>query len=202
MAALKRNAPRVAALYGLESAIYKRAFGNKDVFYDITSAEDIELQRFGASLLSDLQAGTYDLGFGDQNSRRLCRGVSPCALGLTRDLLEGYESPGHTPHVPTVTLIEPEQCHLAKYVAPEYPQLGKMARIQGKVDVEISVDRSTGTVNQVHANSGHPLLRESAENAVKHWVFRGTDGPLTGPVSAVLNFSLGCEDAPSQQHSP
>ena len=202
MAALKRNAPSVAALYGLESVIYKRAFGNKHVFYDITPAEDIDLQRFGGSLLAELKAGMYDLGFGDENSRKLCRGVSPCALGLTRDLLEGYEGPGHKPHVPTVTLFEPERYHLAKYVAPDYPRLATLARIEGKVEVDISVDRASGTVRQVHAISGHPLLQRSAENAVKDWVFRGTDSSLTEPVSAVLNFSLGCADAPSQQLSP
>jgi len=202
MAALKRNAPRVAALYGLESVICKRAFGNKDVFHDTTPAEDLDLQRLGASLLAEIQDGAYDLGFGDESSRKLCRGVSPCALGLTRDLLERYEDPGHKPHVPTVTLIEPERRQLAKYVPPEFPQLAKMARIQGKVDAEISIDRATGIVKQVHANSGHPLLQKSAENAIKEWVFRGTDGSLSETVYAVLNFSLGCEDVPPQQHSP
>jgi len=202
MPMLKRNAPRLAALYDLESRAYECAFGNKDVFYHITPAEDIELQRFGTSLVEELRAGKYDLGFGDENSRKLCRGASPCVLGLTRVLLEGYEAPGHKPHVPTVTLFEPERYHLAKYVAPDYPRLATMARIEGKVEVEISVDRASGTVTQVHAISGHPLLQKSAENAVKNWAFRGTDGLLTEPVSAVLNFSLGCADTPSQQLSP
>jgi len=202
MAGLKRNSPKIAALYGLESQIYRRAFGKKDVFYLTTPAEDLEMQRFGAALVAELRAGMYDLGFADENSRKLCRGVSSCTLGLTSDLLKRYEGPDHKPHVPTVTLIDPEQYHLAKYVAPEFPQLAKLAQIQGKVDLEISADRATGTVKQVHANSGHPLLRKYAEKAVKEWVFRATDGSLSGPVSAVLNFSLGCEDAPSQQHSP
>jgi len=196
MAVLERKAPKVAGLYGLESELYKRAFGNNDVFYHLTPAEDIELQRLGASLVAELKAGMYDLGFADENSRKLCGGVSPCALGLTRHLLEGYEGPGHKPHEPTVTLFEPEHYQLAKYVAPDYPRLAMVAQIEGKVEVEIYVDSTRGTVKQEHAISGHPLLQKSAENAVKEWVFHPADPPLAKPIVAVLNFSLGCDASP------
>lgn len=146
MRVLERNAPSVAALYGLESEIYTRAFGKNDVFHDITPAEDIDLQRFGASLVAELRSGMYDFGFGDENSRKLCRGNSPCDLGLTRDLLEGYEGPDHRPHEPTATLLDPDKYNLTKYVAPRYPPLAMMARIEGKVEVGISVDSASGAV--------------------------------------------------------
>ncbi|HEV2246022.1 MAG TPA: energy transducer TonB [Terriglobia bacterium] len=198
MAALKRNAPKVAALYGLESQVYKRAFGDRDIFYDITPAEDLELQRYGASLVAELRSGLYDLGFADETERRSCQASAPCDLGLTRNLLRGYEGPGHKPHEPTSALVDPEKYHLVRYVQPEYPPLAKMARIEGKVEVEISVDRASGSVKQVRAISGHPLLQKSAVTAVKGWVFRPTRGALAGPVSAVLNYSLGCVDSPQE----
>jgi TonB family protein len=198
MTLLERNAPRVAALYDLESEIYKRAFGNKEVFYDITPADDLELQRFGASLVSELRTGMYDFGFGDEKDRKLCRTNSPCDLGLTRDLLEGYEGPDHKPHEPTTTLLDPEKYQLIKYVPPRYPPLAKMARIEGKVEVDISVDSASGSVKRVHAISGHPLLQKSAEDAVRDWVFHPGDVSLAKPISAMLNFSLGCVDTPPQ----
>ncbi|HET9179706.1 MAG TPA: energy transducer TonB [Terriglobia bacterium] len=198
MAALKRNAPRVAVLYGLESEIYKRAFGDKDIFHDITPGEDLELQRFGASLVTELRDGMYDLGFADENERGLCQANAPCDLGLTRDLLKGYEGPAHKPHEPTATLLDPEKYHLVRYVPPRYPPLALMAKIEGKVEVKISVDNASGTVKQVRAISGHPKLQKSAEDAVKNWGFRPTRIPITGPVSAVLNFSLGCVGSPHE----
>ena len=73
-----------------------------------------------------------------------------------------------------------------------------MARIEGKVEVEISVDGASGAVKQVRATSGHPLLEKSAEDAVKDWVFPSVSVPLAGPVSAVLNYSLGCVDSPRE----
>jgi TonB family protein len=198
MAALKRNAPRVAALYGLEWEIYKRAFKGKDVFHDIRPAEDLELQRFGASLVAELRSGMYDLGFADENQERLCRTHTPCDLGLTRNLLKGYEGPGHKPHQPTATLLDREKYHLVKYVAPRYPPLAMVAKIEGKVEVEISIDSADGTVKQVRAISGHPLLRKSAEDAVKAWVFPPTSIPRVGHLSAMLDYSLGCVDSPHE----
>jgi hypothetical protein len=192
LAALDRRAPRVAALYRLESEIYTRAFGKKDVFHRVTPDEDMELLRFGASLVEELRSGMYDFGFADENSRELCRDTFPCGLGLTRQLLEGFEGPGSKPHEPTATLLDPEKYHLVKYAVPLYPRLATLARIEGRVEMDINVERASGTVKEVHAVSGPPILRKAAEDAVKDWIFQPAPIPLAHPISAVLNFSLGC----------
>jgi len=55
-------------------------------------------------------------------------------------------------------------------VAPVYPPLALQARIQGVVTLNVSLAQD-GTVREVGAVSGHPLLVQSAIDAVKQWTF-------------------------------
>jgi hypothetical protein len=50
-------------------------------------------------------------------------------------------------------------------------------------------------VKHVRAVSGHPLLQKSGKDAVKDRMFPAGNIPLAEPVSAVLNYSLGCMDS-------
>jgi TonB family protein len=54
---------------------------------------------------------------------------------------------------------------------PGYPPLAKQSRVQGIVHLEATVARD-GKVTGVKVVSGHPLLREAAAEAVKHWIYR------------------------------
>jgi len=51
-----------------------------------------------------------------------------------------------------------------------YNPLARQARIQGKVQVLVTVS-SDGRVVSARAGSGHRLLRQEAENNVQKWVF-------------------------------
>lgn len=75
---------------------------------------------------------------------------------------------------------------------PEYPQLAKMARIQGVVRLEAVIDKD-GTIKDLKMVSGHPLLVKSAIETVSRWRYQPT--LLNGePVEVVteidVNFTL------------
>lgn len=79
-----------------------------------------------------------------------------------------------------------------KRVEPSYPPLAKAARVSGAVVVEVIIDENGGVVS-ARSVSGHPLLRQPAENAARGWRFKPT--LLSGqPVKVVgtitFNFSL------------
>jgi protein TonB len=79
-----------------------------------------------------------------------------------------------------------------KKIEPSYPAIARQARIQGSVQVQIGISE-TGEVTDVTLLSGHPLLREAALQAARHWLFRPTE--LNGrPVRAIgvitFNFKL------------
>jgi TonB family protein len=85
---------------------------------------------------------------------------------------------------------------------PEYPAIAKAARASGTVKVEIEID-GAGKVISARAVSGHPLLRDSAEQAARQWRFKPT--LLFGKTAKVIgiltfNFVLdgGKSDGSSQ----
>jgi protein TonB len=85
-----------------------------------------------------------------------------------------------------------ESAKLINKVSPEYPQLAKMARIQGTVRLEAVISKD-GTIQDLKVLSGHPLLVKAALDAVKQWRYQPT--LLNGdPVEVVteidVNFTL------------
>ena len=66
-----------------------------------------------------------------------------------------------------------QAANLVNKVTPAYPPLAKEARIQGtvKLDVLIGTD---GAVKNMTLVSGHPLLVQAAQDAVKQWVYKPT----------------------------
>jgi protein TonB len=69
------------------------------------------------------------------------------------------------------------------YVAPVYPDIARVAGISAIVILECTID-PLGKVTDVRVLSGHPLLNESAANAVRQW--RYTPTRLSGTPVAVL----------------
>jgi protein TonB len=75
---------------------------------------------------------------------------------------------------------------------PVYPPLAKQARIQGTVRFTAIIGKD-GTIQNLTLISGHPLLVQSATEAVKQWRYKPT--LLNGePVEVVtqidVNFTL------------
>ena len=59
---------------------------------------------------------------------------------------------------------------LIRQVQPNYPALARQIRVQGVVTLEAIIG-SDGTIQQLRALSGHPLLIPSAVQAVQQWLY-------------------------------
>ncbi len=85
-----------------------------------------------------------------------------------------------------------QQANLIYSPKPVYPPLAKQARIQGVVRLNAVVSKE-GTVENLDAASGHPLLVPAALDAVRQWVYRPTllNGEPVEVVTVVdVNFTL------------
>jgi protein TonB len=91
----------------------------------------------------------------------------PFSLGGTRPVLP-------TPP-PTITHVIRKSSmlegNLLRRVEPVYPPLAKTARIQGSV-VLVAVISKAGTIDNLHAVSGPPMLVPAAVAAVSQWRYR------------------------------
>jgi periplasmic protein TonB len=75
---------------------------------------------------------------------------------------------------------------------PIYPPLALAARIEGTVRLEAVISRE-GTILNLRAVSGHPLLIPAALAAVQRWVFRPTsldDDPVEVATTIEVRFTL------------
>jgi TonB family protein len=53
-------------------------------------------------------------------------------------------------------------------VLPQYPSIARSMRLQGVVRADVLV-APNGTVKSVEVKGGHPLLAQSAQNALREW---------------------------------
>jgi protein TonB len=54
---------------------------------------------------------------------------------------------------------------------PAYPQMAKIAHVQGDVVLQATISKS-GSIENLRALSGHPILIQAAMEAVKDWKYR------------------------------
>jgi len=85
-----------------------------------------------------------------------------------------------------------QSAKLIKKPVPVYPSLARQARIQGTVKFTAIIGRD-GAIQNLTLLTGHPLLVQAAQDAVKQWVYQPT--LLNGePVEVVteidVNFAL------------
>ncbi len=124
--------------------------------------------------------------------------------GLDSGLLGGLGSgpavaapPPPPPPAPKQTRIKlGGQVVAAKLVAqpqPVYPPLARQARIQGNVVLHAIIDKD-GRVGELQVISGHPLLVQSALEAVKNWRYQPTQlngDPVEVDTTITVSFVLG-----------
>jgi TonB family protein len=82
--------------------------------------------------------------------------------------------------------------NLVKKVTPVYPALAKQAGVEGTVRFTVIIDRE-GNVGNLQLVSGHPLLVEAAQEAVRQWQYKPTllNGQPVEVVTQVdVNFTL------------
>jgi TonB family protein len=81
---------------------------------------------------------------------------------------------------------------LVRSVAPEYPTLTRMAKVQGSV-VMSAVIGTDGKIKDLKVQSGHPMLAQAALDAVKQWEYKPylLDGvPVEVDSQITVNFQL------------
>jgi len=85
-----------------------------------------------------------------------------------------------------------ESAKLILQPRPEYPPLAKTARIQGVVRLDAVIGKD-GTILEMKAISGHPLLIKAAMDAVKNWRYQPTllsGQPVEVATEVDVNFTL------------
>jgi len=76
---------------------------------------------------------------------------------------------------------------------PLYPALARQARIQGNVVLHAIIDKE-GKVAQLEVISSHPLLVQSARDAVKQWRYKPTQlngDPVEVDTTITVTFTMG-----------
>lgn len=97
--------------------------------------------------------------------------------------------PTITRAIRTSTMLEGNLLHR---VDPVYPPLAKTARIQGAV-VLVAVISKAGTIDNLHAVSGPPMLVPAAVSAVSQWRYRPyilNNEPIEVETQITVNFLL------------
>jgi periplasmic protein TonB len=82
--------------------------------------------------------------------------------------------------------------NLVHRVQPIYPPLARQARIQGTVELRAIVSKA-GTIENLTAVSGHPMLVASAMEAVRQWRYRPyllNGDPIEVETDVTVNFVL------------
>jgi protein TonB len=133
--------------------------------------------------------------------------LAPCAVcvpggpGLTSNansvLRAIGTSPATLPPTPTAKARPPRistmmEGNLIYKVQPLYPPLARSARIQGTVLLRAVISR-TGTIENLQALSGPPMLIHAALDAVSQWRYRPyllNGEPVEVETQVTVNFSL------------
>ena len=82
--------------------------------------------------------------------------------------------------------------NLIRRVQPEYPSLARQARIQGSVTLRAIISRD-GRIENLQVINGHPLLVQSAIDAVRQWRYRPymlNGEPVEVETQITVNFTL------------
>jgi protein TonB len=77
-------------------------------------------------------------------------------------------------------------------VQPQYPALARQARVQGAVILRAVITRE-GKIANLQVVSGHPLLVQSAMDAVLQWRYRPyylNNEPVEVETQVTVNFTL------------
>ncbi len=82
--------------------------------------------------------------------------------------------------VPPPPVARPERIRVSSGVAngmlmngpqPVYPQMARIAHIQGDVVLQATISK-TGAIENLRAISGHPILQQAALETVKQWRYK------------------------------
>lgn len=137
-------------------------------------------------------AAQLDLGPGVPGGTELATGNGNRTIN---DLLAGMPHPvaPPPPHTKPVIVSHMDEGLLVRKIAPVYPQLALMARQQGTVNLHAIIAKD-GTIQQLQAISGPPLLIKAAMDAVSQWRYKPyklNGEPVEVDTTITVNFRLG-----------
>jgi protein TonB len=81
---------------------------------------------------------------------------------------------------------------LSRSVRPEYPLLARQMKVQGRVELEASIDKDGG-IRTLSVTAGPTILADAAREAVKQWRFKPhMEGgqPVETQVPISVNFTI------------
>jgi TonB family protein len=188
---MKSSDPATVRLWDLSSEITASVFGPDDIFQDRSEQDDLVLQRAGEKLAPELISGRYDSGLATAVKGNVGTWKAPSF----RSLLASYQGPitvteAKANYVPQ--LLNATAYHFSHFVAPKYPPLAMQARIQGKVELQLTVGSATGEVRSASAVSGHPLLTPPAIDAAAQWRFEA-NSVSSETVNVTIEYTLRCQ---------
>jgi TonB family protein len=132
----------------------------------------------------------------DPNESQRPSGPAPAVepAGIPKPATEGGIGAAGEATRPQIVHLSPEAAHslLAREIVPAYPQLARQARIQGEVILDAEISK-TGSVENLKAASGHPMLIPAAIDAVKQWQYRPyvlNGEPVAVQTQITVHFSL------------
>jgi protein TonB len=117
------------------------------------------------------------------------------AGGLPSTLAGGTRTVLPTPPPAVVRAVRTSfmlEGNLIRRVQPIYPPLARSARVQGPVVLAAIISKA-GTIENLHALSGHPLLVSAAIDAVSQWRYRPyilNSEAIEVETQITVNFSL------------
>lgn len=128
----------------------------------------------------------------------ICVPYSTGQISSTNSVIRSIETSTTIAPPPTPPTARPPRIshmmegNLISRVQPIYPPLARSARIQGPVFLRAIISR-TGTIENLQAISGHPMLIPAALDAVRQWRYRPyvlNGEPVEVETQVTVNFSL------------
>jgi TonB family protein len=115
-------------------------------------------------------------------------------IGLANSLAPQMQASATAPSTPQQLRIggNLQSAKLISKATPLYPPEAKMARIQGVVRLNVTIDKE-GKVSNIELVSGHPMLVDSAIAAVRQWEYQTTllnGNPVAVVTTVDVNYTL------------
>jgi hypothetical protein len=181
---LEEKAPQLAALWTLHDIPLGKA-QPLVVTTDLEQAK-FERHRLAEQAAIDIRGGNFDLAESELPQEWRDQGM----LKLSDFVPEIAEATG--PELEDLGEVENlASLGVEKYVTIPYPQMAKIAHITGDVALDISIDPVAGSVINVIAKSGHPILKQAATDALAKWVFLHPYSGLN-PLPVKVHFFIRC----------
>jgi protein TonB len=122
-------------------------------------------------------------------------GIPSTGPGLPSSLIEGTHPVMPVAIATPVRVIRTSSIlegNLIRRVQPVYPPIARTARIQGPV-ILVAIISKAGTIENLRALSGHPMLVPAAVDAVSQWRYRPyilNNEPIEVETQITVNFLL------------